>query len=512
MSTHRAVPEPTQAHRSHVEPMARPPGPRPSGRWGVRDVRAVQRLAGNRAAQVVVQRASPVVQRAAASWGTQAAAEATAAATRVRLGAPLLQHMSRHPQRTVRNTAELLGGSAPVVTLDAVTKRSDSASLVAGPTAPSWVSPATHDAYFWGPTMTNVHFHTKDMIGTLRGSTLYIRGHDRSGALQSLDEMSDTAVHECSHFLVSEYGEMPNTTNAGDFDRYADEFRAYWVEGRYAERSPAERARRIRRHLVGVASDPNSGYPALHSAYFAPAPNTFRTQADAMTRPRGFNLGNSIRLHRLWELFNAHAAGTATVEQLVRAVANLRPAERDEAEGSTLIQGLVTAIGGQGARRVRAALSAPTTEEYTRGLNPTGSGAVRRFLGAVIRGEAGVLKHNYTRLSTADKQAMSRNPAFLVFLDHHLLDSGLRAGVFGMIVTGRTGQLDAVVAFVRALRAARGQPDSATLPSDVEAALAALNERTRWVFFSWGRQGAMRDYVEPLPPRMEASVRARLRQ
>ena len=63
----------------------------------------------------------------APDWSTQAKAEATAKATRRRLRTDLIAHMQAHASQSVRNTAELFTGNPPMLTLDATTKRSDSA-------------------------------------------------------------------------------------------------------------------------------------------------------------------------------------------------------------------------------------------------------------------------------------------------------------------------------------------------------------------------------------------------
>src|SRR5262249_61397506 len=68
-------------------------------------------------------------------------------------------------------------------------------------------------------------------VGTIDGNTLLVRGRSSTGTWQSEDDMIGTFVHEASHVLVKDYGEPPGTaTDAGSFDRYKDEFRAYFVE------------------------------------------------------------------------------------------------------------------------------------------------------------------------------------------------------------------------------------------------------------------------------------------
>jgi hypothetical protein len=504
--TTRAVEEIKKAEPAVAAPEPAKPTAHP-GLGSLAGLRALQRTAGNRAV-------GRILARLRADWSTQANAQATAVATRTRLQTSLLPHMSNHSRKIVRNTAELFTGTSPLLTMDAITQRSDSAAQVASPTAPAWVTPARYDAFFTGATMNNVDFHQKGMIGTLSGTTMYVRGHDSSGELESLEDMANTVVHECSHYFVSQYGELPQTNIASSFDRYADEFRAYWVEGRYGDLPDAERARKIREHLVGTAGDPTSGYPALHTAYFAAGPNPFKAQVDALTGPLGFNLTNSIRLHRLWQLFQNQAAGTASVDDLIFAIARLPRDERAEAARSTLIKKLETAIGGIGARRVRAALTVPTSDEYVFKLNPSGSTAINRFLGAIIIGTPDALKTAYGTLSRQDRVTLTRNVAFMVFVEHHLLDTAMRAAVWAMTETWNAAQFDAMTAFTDALRRAREEARTGTLtavPEYVKTAMAGLHDYSRWTFFSWSREGAMREYVDVLPPTVASEIRERLR-
>src|SRR6476660_8994420 len=116
--------------------------------------------------------------------------------------------------------------------------------------------------------MDHVDHHRSDMIGTLDDDVMYVRGHDSSGVTSSLEEMAGIVVHEVSHFMVKRYGDLPNSGNASSYDRYADEFRAYWMEpGRaWSNLPPKDKAAAIRRHLVGTQGDPSSGYPKLHKA------------------------------------------------------------------------------------------------------------------------------------------------------------------------------------------------------------------------------------------------------
>ena len=230
--------------------------------------------------------------------------------------------------------------------------------------------------------------------------------------------------------------------------------------------------------------------------------------------PIGFNLTNSIRLHNLWLLFNEQAAGTKTVDDLIFAIARLPADERAEAARSSLIRGLETAIGGAGARRVRAALSAPTNSDYVGQINPSGSHPINLFLGAIIYGRPDLLKQRYDELPPADKRTLTRNAAFMVFVDHHLLDSALKAAVWAMTETWRTSQFDAMVTFIDALRRAKTEADAGTLtgvPEYVAQAIRGLHDYSRWTFFSWSREGALRDFVDVLPAGVARDIRERLR-
>ena len=471
----------------------------------------LQRKAGNRAvAQMLARRES---------WGTQAQAEATAARTDARLRNDILPYMARHSRRIVRNTAELFTGSTPLLTLSAITKRSDSAALIGAPTAPAWANPAQYDVFFTGTTMNNTWYTTKNMIGTITGTVMYVRGHFASGEVQSLEGMAETIVHECSHFFVEQYGELPNSASQpASYHRYADEFRAYWVEGRVGRgMNDRDRATAIREHLIGDRDHANSGYPDLHNAYFSgvgPAADQFRHDVDTLAGPIGYNLDNSIRLHELWRTMRACVAGTKTVDDVVFAIARLPATERAEAARSTLIQGLETQIGGVGARRIRAALSAPTSEAYVYHLNPRASPQINLFLGAIILGDQARLKSTYAALSADDRRQVHQNPAFMSFVDHHQIDTGLQAAIFAMTETGQTAQFDEMLAFLATLRQAKQEADAGTLagvPAYVTTAMGRLHMFSRWTLFSWGRESTMREYVDVLPQRVANEIRERLR-
>jgi hypothetical protein len=163
--------------------------------------------------------------------GSQAAAEADAVAT-VGLLRDTHRIMSASPDQITRNTAQMMdapGGRAAGgrVRATPMTVRSDSAQLVAD----RGLNPATTTFYFYGTVQDNEHEFGPNTLGTIQGdSTIVIRGKDSGGALRSHEEIIRTLVHETSHIIVADYGEHPGTkTDAGSFDRYRDEFRAYFI-------------------------------------------------------------------------------------------------------------------------------------------------------------------------------------------------------------------------------------------------------------------------------------------
>jgi len=494
-------------------------------------VLALQRAAGNAAVRGILARQSATAAppaataapaNAAPDWSSQANAQATAQATRTRLITQLLPFMVTHSDQVVRNTAELFTGATPLLTMDAITKRSDSATQVAKPGLPAWVTARAHDAYFTGVTMNNVTYSEPNMIGTLTGTTMYVRGHDSSGNLLSMDEMAGVVTHEVSHWLVKQYGELPLTdVNASSFDRYADEFRAYWVQYKSlaGSKTGADRARAIREHLVGTAGDPNSGYSNFHSAYFAagPGPNLFKQQVDALAGPLGYNLTNSIRLHRLWQQLTGRASaapGATGTDAIVLFIDGLPVGERAEAARSTLIQGLIAKIGAPDGDRIKAALNAPTVPEYTEKINPSHSAGIAAMLVAVVSGNGDEMKKAYGALGLADRQTLQWNAAFLAYVDFHLPDMAARACLYAMISNFSVAQYDAMAAFISSLKSARAEQSLFGLtgvPQYVRDAMAKLTDRSRWSFFSWSRTGAVKEYVDVLPPDVAGEIKERLR-
>lgn len=463
-------------------------------------VLTLQRQAGNRAVgRMLARREAEATGTPAVDWSTQAKAEATATETRRRIRTDLVAHMKASGSLIVRNTVELFTGNPPLLTLEATTKRSDSDAKVAAGGA--GVDALNDDAYFRGAKMDNVHFQSKGMIGTLDGTTMYLRGHDSAKTLRTLDQLAATVVHEVSHFFVSQYGELPGTdTSASSFDRFADEFRAYWVSDGDVGRglTGAARATAIREHLVGTAGDATSGYADLHNRYFKAGEEDFKAKVDALAGPTGFNVANSLRLHRLWQLLTRKRKDDETIGDIVLMVSALTVDERREAKASSLIRSLIVRLGDDEAKRVRTALDKMVGPKY------------ERFLAAVVGGKADEIKAAYADLPKDDRAAIAMNAGFLVNVGRLVSDAGARARLYAMTTTGDTGQYDAMARFLDAAKAAK-DVDGA-LPPELDAALKGLNERSRWALFSWEREGAMKDYVGKLRPGLANTVFERLRE
>jgi hypothetical protein len=451
----------------------------------------LQRRAGNRAVGRILARLI-----APPDWSTKDKAEATAKATDTRLRNELLPLMVAHAEPVIRNTAEFFTGPNPLLKLTPITKRSDSDALMAK--APSGYDPTLYDAFFTGTTMDNVVYHQKAMAGTLTGSTMLLRGHDMNANVLATDTMASHTAHEVSHYLIKQYGELPETvTDDKSFDRYADEFRAYWIQpgGPGWGLAAAEKAKSIREHIIGTAGDPTSGYPAMHAAYFNGS-NAFRAKVDALAGPLGFNTGNSLRLHRLWQMLTAKERDSETTGWIVTMVGALTPAERREARSSSLISRLVGKLPKEDAGRVRRALDLLISDKF------------EKFLGVVATGQAEDVKAAYEALETKDKGAMYMNAGLQINIDRLTADPAARAAIVAMATTGRTGQYDAMVAFIDALSKAKGTT-ATEVPEEITAAMGKLRDRVRWTFFL--NQPAMKQYVDALPPKLANIIRERLR-
>ena len=224
---------------------------------------ALQASAGNRAVARAVTLSRAPAAPAAPAAAAQAAAEAEAVETigrlRTRTSTCAPARSCGSATRPSCSTSRATQGQGHRMRAEPMTLRSDSAQLVT-----DRADNAASAAYFFrGIRQDNELKHGPTTLGTINGTTLLVRGRGSSGTWQPEDDIVGTFVHEASHVLVADYGEHPGTkTDAGSFDRYKDEFRAYFVEpsfvspgrGRRAcrrDQVPAHRERRGKRRLPG---------------------------------------------------------------------------------------------------------------------------------------------------------------------------------------------------------------------------------------------------------------------
>jgi hypothetical protein len=481
MHEHERRQRPADEQRAERE-SATPPTP-------LARVVALQRSAGNRAVAAMLARHADHdgPEQAAGGTGTapalsHAGQEAEALETLGRLRS-VHQLMLASPDERTRNTGLMLDppGGAPGgrrMRVKPMTLRSDSAQLVAdrGDAA------ASTAYYFYGTQQDNEHRHGPRTMGTIEGEgTVLVRGKLPGGAWQANDDVLGTLVHEASHILVKAYGEHPGTsTDAGSFDRYKDEFRAYFVEphGNFEGLTGAARVTAIRTHLVGTSAT-TGGYPHLRAAYWSgiPATNTFRQQVDAHTAPDGFNLNNSPYLDRLVTLLGDRGR----VEDAIFQIAVLSPAERAEAAGATLIASLVNRLPGADAARVRRALAAPASVGFGRELNPNESPRVTAFLEAVTARAPVQIVETYRQCDAADRGAMAMDPHVHSWIGRTLPNDQMLRTCVTCMITGRSfAYFERVRAFLLACSAAAGATE---MPEALRSALRGLSFEVRLAYF-----------------------------
>lgn len=491
MADHRRETEqvPDDRRTPVEEPAAAPTLPSPFER-----VLAMQRTAGNMAVRGMLARhgdhgapeAGTGTGTAPAPGLTQAGQEAEARDTWALLRT-VHQQMLASTDTRIRNTGQMLNPPAERdqgrrMSVRPMTLRSDSAQLVA-----DRGDNAAETAYFfYGSHQDNEHRHGPTTMGTIEGgSTVLVRGKLASGNWQPHDDLMGTLVHECSHILVADYGEHPGTsTDAGSFDRYRDEFRAYFVEphGGFAGLTGAARAAAIKTHLVGTSAT-TGGYPDLRAAYWAGtvATNTFRQQVDAHTAPDGFNLNNSPYLDRLVELLREQRASRATVEQTVFHVMVLESAERQEAAGATLIATLLSRLPAADAARIRRALASPSSVAFGRELNPNESPRVTAFLEAVTARSPDQIVETYRLCNPQDRADLHFNEHFLSWVFRVIPSEQLLRTCTICVVTGRSfAYFDRVREFAQACTAAAG---AAAMPAVLRTALRGLSLDVRMGYY-----------------------------
>jgi hypothetical protein len=483
--------------------------PAPSPDAARRRAAALTALGGNQAVARAVRVSRDATAPPTPAQAAQAAQEAEAIETIGRLRTAH-QHMAHSAELRIRNTAELFDppGSPPQgrrMRAEPMTLRSDSAQLVAD----RGENPAQDAYYFRGIHQDNEQKHGPTTLGTIEGNTLLVRGRGSSGTWQSEDDMIGTFVHEASHVLVADYGEHPGTkTDAGSFDRYKDEFRAYFVEPSFFPALAGNaRAAQIKIQLCGTALG-SGGYPDLNANYWATPATTFKTQVDAHLAPDGFNLNNSAKLDRFVGLLRELAARTSTVDDVLFQISVLSPDERTEAAGATLMTTLLGRVAAADAGRIRSALTSPAAVGFGHDLNPNDSPKVTALLSAIVGGDEEAIKQAYRDCAPADKGAVYMNPHVLAWIRYAMPSNVImRANVIVMLNTGSVGQYDATAELQRQLYEAHGAP---ALPDPLRAALRAMSFTGKLSFYRFGDE-AYRFAVNPLPEAFRGEVNAILR-
>jgi hypothetical protein len=515
--------ERTEERRPAADP------PTPTAPTPVQAILTLQQRAGNAAVARYLEDAPTQAGPAgpAAADPAQAAAEAEATETQRRLRDAQL-HMLTSTNLTVQNTALLFEGSPSRLRYTPMTLRSDSEQI----RADRGEAPGSRAYYFKGLTQkprpaakTTIPPDTErfapNTVGTIDGDTIVVRGKDSSGSWRSEEDIKGTFVHEASHILVASYGQHPNSpTDASSFDRYKDEFRAYFVEqfGPYAKLDPDDRAKAIKRHLVGDSLTDTRGYEDLRKAYWTGNPNAFSAQVDAHKRPDGFNLTNSPRLDRLFALLGDAATDPAKVDDVMVAILRLMPAERGEAKGSTLIRQRSQALGADADKRVRAALDAPLQPAYTGELNPSNSPRIARLHEQLTRNDEAEIKTAYDKLTPEERGHIYLHAPTLVFVDHNVLDPRMRACVYAMLVGGTSRQYDAMADFLEACFVefmSTAVPEEGAAPpagpsAELRAALRRVSFSGRLALFRMVEDARHR-YVEILPEPVRIPILQALR-
>jgi hypothetical protein len=486
------------------------PEPAPAPTPTLPRILQLQRSAGNRAVSALLQRQAPP----AAPANPQATAEAEAVQT-IGLLRDTHRQMLASPEQRIRNTAQMMDApgersSGHRVSATPMTVRSDSAQLVAdrGDNA------ATTAYYFYGTHQDNEHQFGPNTLGTIEGEgTIVIRGKDPgTGVLRTHEDIIGTLVHETSHIIVADYGEHPQTkTDAASFDRYRDEFRAYFVEpnGPFTALAPGPRADAIRDHMCGASAGAGT-YADLDNAFWAQplATNQFRAQVLAHRAPDGFNLDNSPYLDRLVHLLRDQQAGRATVEETLFQITALSPTERTEAAGATLITTLLGRLPAAEATRIRSALTSPAAVNYGRELNPSASPRITALLEAITTRTPEPITEAYRLCDPNDRGELTANAHFLSWLGRVLPSEIVMRTCITCMVQGRSFvYFERVRAFLNACTDAAG---AAELPEPLRAALRALSFEVRLAYIGLCRD----DYdarVQPLQEPVRNEVRAILR-
>ena len=184
------------------------------------------------------------------------------------------------------------------------------------------------------------------------------------------------------------------------------------------------------------------------------------------------------------------------------AVNRLTAAERVEARTSPLIRQKADACGADAAKRIFAALDAPTKTEYTSQLNPSSNPRIARLYEELARGDPERMRDAYTALKADERGELQFNAATMVFVDHNVLEPRKRACVYAMLTSRSATQYVAMEAFLEecflTFIGSYGDPP-AELPAELRAAAKRLTLFSRLALYRMV-EDARREWVDSLPP------------
>jgi hypothetical protein len=280
----------------------------------------VQRHAGSVLPQVPVQRHDPQLDEdlpiqsqrliAVQTWPGESKAqrkaryEQMAQATQACF-AGLFTRMVNHTNGTIREVGRYYQHN--VIELDPITRRSDSAKLVQD----NGDNPKQDAYFFTGVAQNNARLLNLHMAGLATGGRVYLRGHNKSNSKVSDKRMIDIAVHEAMHIRHSTYKKQ----SIDIFKRYKDEFRAYWTQPyakwkRFGPLTAAQKAEKIKRHIVGASLTSTKCYDYARDAYHDPnhpEHATFRANVDNFVAPEPLPSGEGPAAFQLARMIKDYA-------------------------------------------------------------------------------------------------------------------------------------------------------------------------------------------------------------
>jgi hypothetical protein len=159
------------------------------------------------------------------------------------------------------------------------------------------------------------------------------------------------------------------------------------------------------------------------------------------------------------------------------------------------------ALAADDAKRIRAALDAPTHKDYTGRLNPTGSGRIARLYEEIARGDGQRTRDAYDALKPEERGVLHMNPGAMVFVDHNALEPRRRACVYAMLLGRSSTQYEAMENFLDECFfthiGAYGDPP-AGLPDELRAAVRKISFYGRLALYR-SVEDARKQWVDSLP-------------